>query len=167
MKKDREFHTVRGYQMLNSENRLLTSSMEDYLEMIYRVCVKEGYARINQLADKLNVRPSSTTKIVKKLKDLGLVEYEKYGIVELTQDGKEMGQFLLKRHKIIEEFLKNLGTKETLLKDTEMIEHDVSINTLQNIEILNSFLYSNPDIVQRYEVFKDEFYTESQVSRPS
>lgn len=161
MKKDREFHTVRGYQMLNSENKLLTSSMEDYLEMIYRVCIEEGYIRINQLAHKLNVRPSSSTKVVKKLKELGLVDYQRYGVVQLTKDGIEMGSFLLKRHKIIEEFLKNLGIEETLLKDTEMIEHDVSINTLRNIYILNDFLYNNPDVINRFENFKEKFYEDT------
>lgn len=157
MKKDREFHTVRGYQMLNSENKLLTSSMEDYLEMIYRVCIEEGYIRINQLAHKLNVRPSSSTKVVKKLNVLGLVDYQRYGVVQLTDEGKEMGKFLLKRHEIIEEFLKNLGIEETLLKDTEMIEHDVSINTLRSIYMLNEFLYNNPDVIKRFENFKEEF----------
>ena len=69
MKTNKEFHTVRGYQMLSSESKVLTSSMEDYLEMIYRIYLDDGYARINQLADKLNVRPSSTT--VQKLYELG------------------------------------------------------------------------------------------------
>ncbi|SKC65067.1 metal-dependent transcriptional regulator [Maledivibacter halophilus] len=162
MEKDREFHTVRGYQMLNSENKLLTSSMEDYLEMIYRVCIKEGYIRINQLAHKLNVRPSSTTKVVKKLNVMGLVDYQRYGIVQLTENGKEVGRFLLKRHRIIEEFLKNLGVEKTLLKDTEMIEHDVSINTLKKIYMLNEFLYNNPDVIKRFKNFKKEFYKENQ-----
>ena len=76
MKTDREFYTVRGYQILDSGNKILSSSLEDYLEMIYRICLDEGYARINQLADKLNVRPSSTTKIVQKLCELGFVEYK-------------------------------------------------------------------------------------------
>ena len=61
--------------MLNSEDKILTSSLEDYLEMIYRICLEDGYARINQLADKLNVRPSSTTKVVQKLCELKLVDY--------------------------------------------------------------------------------------------
>ncbi|WP_425449129.1 metal-dependent transcriptional regulator [Dethiothermospora halolimnae] len=157
MKKERIFHTARGYQMLNSENKLLTPSMEDYLEMIYRVCLEEGYIRVNQLAARLNVRPPSVTKVVKKLKNLGLVEYEKYGVVKLTEEGKELGQFLLRRHGIIEEFLKKLGIEKTLLRDTEMIEHDVSINTLKSIHILNKFLDENPDVIKKYKKFKEKF----------
>lgn len=157
LKKEMEFHTVRGYQMLNAENKVLTSSMEDYLEMIYRICLGEGYVRVNQLAERLNVRPSSTTKVVLKLKELGLVGYQKYGIIQPTREGKVIGEFLLERHKIIEEFLKNLGIEDTRLKDTEMIEHDVSLSTLQNIYILNAFLSENLDVKERYEIFKIKF----------
>lgn len=158
MKINREFHTVRGYQMLNSEKKILTSSLEDYLEMIYRICLEEGYTRINQLADKLNVRPSSTTKIVQKLCKLELVDYQKYGIIQLTEDGKTIGEFLLKRHEIIQEFLKNLGIEDTLLKDTELIEHDVSQSTLKAIYSLNKFLSDNPQVKNQYEVYKRKLY---------
>jgi len=163
VKKEKEFHTVRGYQILNAEDKLLTSSMEDYLEMIYRICLEEGYIRINQLAEKLNVRPSSATKVVKKLRELGLVDYQRYGIVQLTKEGEDIGAFLLKRHIIIEEFLRNLGIEETLLKDTEMIEHDVSINTLGSIHVLNQFFIKNPDIVERYKSFKKELDDDIQI----
>lgn len=158
MKIDREFHTVRGYQMLNSEDKILTSSLEDYLEMIYRICLEDGYARINQLADKLNVRPSSTTKVVQKLCELKLVDYQRYSIIQLTEEGKEIGEFLLKRHEIIQEFLKNLGIEQTLLKDTELIEHDVSLSTLQSIYILNKFLSQNPEVKKQYEAFRIKFH---------
>ncbi len=36
-----------------------------------------------------------------------MVDYEKYGIIQLTGgEGKSLGKFLLNRHNIIEEFLK-------------------------------------------------------------
>jgi hypothetical protein len=57
MGKNQEFHTVRGYQLIKQTDRQLTSAMEDYLEMIYRNILKEGYMRINTLADMLNVKP--------------------------------------------------------------------------------------------------------------
>ncbi len=132
--------------------------MEDYLEMIYRICREDGYIRVNQLALRLNVRPSSTTKTVQKLKELGLIEYQKYTAIKLTEEGEVIGEFLLKRHEIIEEFLKKLGIQETLLKDTEMIEHDVSLNTVKSLKLFNQFLNDNPDVVLRYESFKKAFY---------
>jgi len=166
LKQEREFYTVRGYRMLNAENRLLTPSMEDYMEMIYRTCMEEGYERINGLAEKLNVRPSSTTKVIQKLRQMGLVDYRKYGIIQLTDEGSAVGSFLLRRHGIIEDFLENLGISETLLEDTEMIEHDVSLNTLRSIYVFNRFLDENPDVKVRYETFRKEFNRDIDLTYP-
>jgi Mn-dependent DtxR family transcriptional regulator len=162
---DNYFRTVRGYQIINSENKLLTSSMEDYLEMIERTCMNDGYIRIKQLSANLNVKPASASRIIQKLKELGLVNYEKYGIIRLTDDGKNIGDFLLKRHIIIDEFLKNLGIKETL-KDTEMIEHDISINTLKSILIFNKFLITNPNIKKEYNSFRKKIIKEIDLNYP-
>jgi Mn-dependent DtxR family transcriptional regulator len=163
---DNYFRTVRGYQMINSENKLLTSSMEDYLEMIERTCMDNGYIRIKQLAASLNVKPASASRIIQKLKELELVNYEKYGIIKLTDDGKNIGEFLLKRHMIIDEFLKNLGIKQTL-KDTEMIEHDISINTLKNIYIFNKFIATYPNIRKEYNNFRKNIKKDIDLSYPN
>ena len=99
-----KFHTVRGYQLLEQNKKILTSAMEDYLEMIYRYSLTEGYVRINTISELLNVQASSATKMVQKLSQLGLVDYKKYGIISLTETGSEIGKFLLERHQTIEYF---------------------------------------------------------------
>ena len=154
MKNDNEFYTFRGYTMMKNKKRPLTASMEDYMEMIYRLCIKDGYVRINQLASMLNVQAPSATKTAQKLAELGLVSYEKYGVVQLTQKGNEVGEFLLERHKTIEAFLKNIGVKEMAFKDTEMIEHNISMETYECIKMLNLFLEANPDFIKSFEEFK-------------
>lgn len=151
-----DFHTVRGYQLLAQEDKLLTSAMEDYLEMIYRNIQKDGYMRIKTLAKLLNVRPSSATKMVQKLTELELLSYEKYGIISLTENGKKYGKFLLNRHNIIENFLKTIGTSDNLLTETELIEHNISVSTLNNIHQLNRFFETHPEILEKFIKFKAE-----------
>ena len=146
---------MRGYQLLRRDKKLLTSAMEDYLEMIYRNSLKDGYMRINTLADLLNVQASSTTKMVQKLAHLGLVDYEKYGIILLTEGGREIGKFLLNRHRTIETFLKFLGVSENILIETELVEHNISPETTEKIEMLNKFLGQNPQFVEEFEKFKE------------
>lgn len=102
----------------------------------------------------MNVRPSSTTKVVQRLCELGLVDYQRYGIIQLTKDGKSIGEFLLERHEIIEAFLRNIGVKDTLLKDTELIEHDVSLSALEAIDSLNKFLSENSQVKKQYETYR-------------
>jgi len=119
---------VRGYQLLEQKKKTLTPAMEDYLEMIYRASLKRWlYSHHHPLRAPLNVRAPSATKMVQKLTGLGLLHYKKYGIVFLTESGKEIGQFLLERHNTVEKFLKFLGVGENLLVETELIEHNISL----------------------------------------
>jgi len=155
MKGKKEFHTVRGYQLLEQNKRVLTSSMEDYLEMIYRHSLESGYIRINTLSELLNVHPSSATKMVQKLVKSGMVNYQKYGIIFLTEKGKQVGQYLYDRHNIIEKFLSIIGINENILVETELIEHNISPNTLLNIDLFNKFLEENPDFAERFREFKE------------
>ena len=148
-----KFYTVRGYQNLQQQQQLLTPAMEDYLEMVYRHSLVEGYMRINTLAELLNVAAPSATKMVQKLNQLGLLNYKKYGIIFLTDNGREIGEFLLHRHNIIEKFLKYLGDEEHILIETELIEHDISALTLQKLNLFNQFLEQNPDILNQYQLF--------------
>lgn len=148
-----KFHTVRGYQLLSQNKNLLTSAMEDYLEMIYRNSLVEGYMRVNTLSDLLNVAAPSATKMVQKLSKLGLLDYKKYGIIFLTENGREIGRFLLDRHNTIQQFLRNLGVSDDILIETELIEHYVSVTTLNKIGLFNKFLQNNPEVSKKLSEF--------------
>ncbi|HBI26543.1 MAG TPA: DtxR family transcriptional regulator [Peptococcaceae bacterium] len=150
----RKFHTVRGYQLLEQKKNTLTPAMEDYLEMIYRASQKDGYIRITNLSALLNVRAPSATKMVQKLSLLELLHYKKYGIIFLTESGEEIGQFLLERHNSVEKFLRFLGVGENLLVETELIEHNISLHTLQLLGSFNQFLEENPYVREQFNSFK-------------
>ena len=156
MQEIEKFYTVRGYELLEKSKEHLTSAMEDYLEMIYRHSFDDGYIRINNLSELLNVHASSTTKMVQRLAKLDLVDYKRYGLVVLTKQGEEIGEFLLKRHEILEIFLKHLGI-ECVLQEVELMEHSITSNTLKNINLLNFFLESNPGILTNFKNFQDKY----------
>ncbi|WP_350344297.1 MarR family transcriptional regulator [Proteinivorax tanatarense] len=151
-----KFRTVRGYKLTNQAVDKLTSSMEDYLEMIYRFYQTEGM-RVTDLAKYLNVRESSVTKMMQRLADLGLVSYKKYGTIKLTKKGEEIGGFLLSRHKIVELFLKNICLNSVSIKDVELIEHNCSLETLHSFHTFNSFLSCHPEFKTQLLDFKTEF----------
>lgn len=150
-----KFHTVRGYQLLEQNKNQLTSAMEDYLEMIFRNSLIEGYMRINTLSELLNVQAPSATKMVQKLTAMGLLFYKRYGIIFLTENGKEIGKFLLERHNIIEAFLRHLGVGDSILLETELIEHNITAETLQKINCLNKFFDSDSQLAKSFQSFKD------------
>ncbi|SHI80716.1 iron dependent repressor, metal binding and dimerization domain protein [Lutispora thermophila] len=148
------FHTVRGYEILGKQQQVLSHSMEDYLEMIYRSSMVEGYTRINTLAELLNVQAPSATRMVQKLSKLGFVKYERYSIVRLTPKGEKVGKFLLDRHQIIEEFLKLIGVEDKLLKNVELIEHNVTVDALNKIEMLNKFFNTYPETLEKFMEYR-------------
>ena len=152
-----DFHTARGYENINLNKKLLTPSMEDYLEMIYRCCESTGFIKLNKLAQNLNVRDSSASKMMKKLGDIGFIKYEPYGVISLTDEGKSIGKYLLERHNIIEEFLINIGVKEEVLIETELIEHVISSSTVEKIYMLNEFISSNSQIGEEFKKFKNKY----------
>lgn len=134
----------------------MTPSMEDYLEMIYRNCLAEGYTRVRVLAESLNVQAPSASRMIQKLSELDLLDYERYGVIRLTESGEELGEFLYNRHQIVEEFLTYLGVTESLLAETEMIEHHLSLDTLDRIAQLNNFFQDNPQIHKEYQDYSAE-----------
>ena len=137
--KNAEFRTARGYQIANDREGILTSSMEDYLEMIYRICTEKSYARVGMLSAKLHVKPSSASKMIFKLSGTGYIKYDRYGIIMLTDKGGAYGKYLLQRHNIIENFLSFLGSGDAF-KETELIEHSLSERTVKNLDALLGFI---------------------------
>lgn len=149
---DKEFHTFREY--MKKDEDLLTASMEDYLEMIYRLSGETGYTRINDISAALNVQPPSATRMVQKLAEIGTLDYEKYGVIVLSKKGKKLGGYLLERHQMVEDFLKMLGIKEDLLMETEKIEHTISTQTLKRLADFVDFFKHRPDVLSDFESFR-------------
>lgn len=126
-----QFYTLKGYARL--EKAAVTSAMEDYLEMIYRIQMGGEPVRIGTLAAKLNVKPSSASKMVGNLKNQGFAASEKYGYVTLTETGNKLGKYLVFRHDTLHRFLCHLNQSENELEQVEKIEHFINAQTVENM----------------------------------
>ncbi|PWW05678.1 DtxR family iron (metal) dependent repressor [Paenibacillus cellulosilyticus] len=114
-----------------------TPSMEDYLERIYKLIDEKGYARVSDIAEGLEVHPSSVTKMIQKLDKDNYLIYEKYRGLILTNKGKKMGKRLVDRHQLLESFLEIIGVQEeNIYRDVEGIEHHLSWDSITCIETL-------------------------------
>lgn len=134
MKED--FYTLKGYHLKN--HRVMSASMEDYLEMIYRECSNGGFIRINLLAEKLHVKPSSASKMAQKLKETGYISFAKYGVIVLTDAGEKYGEYLIYRHNVLNRFFCALNHSTSALEEVEQIEHFISKTSVENLEKLLS-----------------------------
>lgn len=146
--RDSKFRTVRGYQILSQESGALTPAMEDYLEMIYRLHLQSKYARVGKLAELLQVRPPSASRMVAKLSSLGYLVNDRYEIILLSPKGLEAGAALLDRHNTVLNFLKHLGCLDPLA-ETELIEHAISPHTIGQLKILLAHVQGDASLQQK------------------
>lgn len=105
--------------------------MEDYIEMIFRTQKEE--IRATELAVLLNIKTSSVSKMIVKLKEQNLINYEKYGLIKLTDKGKNLGTYLLKRHNILLNLFNKINKQDNSYL-VEQIEHFFSPELIFNIE---------------------------------
>lgn len=84
---------------------MTTGNREDYLINILRLTEGEGVAKTTELASYMGVSPASVSEMIKVLAKEGLVEYEKYKGVSLTEKGTTYARQLRKRHHVLERFL--------------------------------------------------------------
>ncbi|MDO5520838.1 MAG: iron dependent repressor, metal binding and dimerization domain protein [bacterium] len=141
MSEPSNFYTQKCYQQ-NSSNPL-TPTMEDYLEMIYRLLLRNPVVRIGELSVQLNVKPSSSTKIVQTLKEKGYINYEQYSYISLTEQGEALGAYLYARHNILHDFFCTVNHSNSELEVVEMVEHFIDKETLENIEHLTHYLHDH------------------------
>ncbi|QWU14792.1 iron (metal) dependent repressor, DtxR family [Paenibacillus sophorae] len=139
-----------------------TPSMEDYLERIYKLIDEKGYARVSDIAEGLEVHPSSVTKMIQKLDKDEYLIYEKYRGLVLTTKGKKVGKRLVDRHKLLEEFLTIIGVQEqNIYRDVEGIEHHLSWDSITCIESLVEFFRRDESRIQLLDQIHQELYSES------
>ncbi len=130
--------------------------MEDHIEQIYMLIEQKGYARVSDIAESLSVLPSSVTKMVQKLDKDGYLVYERYRGLMLTPKGLKLGKRLVKRHDLLEQFLRLIGVQENLIyDDVEGIEHHLSWNSIDRIADLIQVMEENPQFIQKLEELKE------------
>ncbi|SER82724.1 transcriptional regulator MntR [Salisediminibacterium halotolerans] len=126
-----------------------TPSMEDYLERIYILIEDKGYARVSDIADALQVHPSSVTKMVQKLDSNEYLVYEKYRGLVLTGKGKKIGKRLVYRHELLESFMRIIGVDESgIYEDVEGIEHHLSWDAIDRIGDVVQYFEENPSRIE-------------------
>jgi len=137
----------------------LSGRTEDYLRSIYEIVERKGFARVRDIARELDVKPSSVVEMLKKLQEMSLVVYEKYGGVRLTDRGKELAEVVERRHETFRKFLELiLVPKDVALRDAHILEHRLHPKTILQFARFVEFITSyadRPRFVRRWlEEFK-------------
>lgn len=124
--------------MNKNADKKISPSLEDYLEAIYNLRRLNTSVRVTDIAVELGIAKPSVNNAMTILKEKGLVNQEKYGLVELTLAGEQRAEYVLTKHTNIKAFLiKVLGVDEVTAEvEACKIEHVISDNTVKKMNIL-------------------------------
>ena len=117
-----------------------SSTVENYLKAVYlgtsRLPAGTRLLPMGQLAAALGVAPGTATTMVKALAESGLVEYEPYNGVCLTEAGSKLAATVLRRHRLVELFLVQvMGMRwDEVHDDAEHLEHAVSDRLIERMD---------------------------------
>lgn len=113
----------------------LTPHMEDYVEAIFMLAASNKVVRVKDIAKKLNIKMPSVSAALARLKEMELIDYEKYGYVELTERGNELADRVLKRHNCLIDFFANVLQVDCGAAEGEAcrVEHDLEPDTCSQI----------------------------------
>src|SRR5881396_3567549 len=129
-----------------------SAAVEDYLERILELIDSKGYARVVDIATSLKISQASVTNMVQRLGGDGLLKYEKYRGLVLTQAGEKLARNIAHRHRLLSDFLTLLGLSERVIRhDVEGMEHHISPPTLRAIQALTRQLRRRPALRAKLE----------------
>jgi len=126
--------------MNNVEN--LSSSLEDYLETIYKLVKENRVARSKDIASELNVTRASVTGALKLLSSKGLINYDPYKYITLTDEGESIARKVARRHSILKDFLVDILSVEPELADASAckMEHAISGVVLDKLMLFAKYI---------------------------
>jgi len=114
--------------------KALSSSVDEYLEEMYRCELCDERITTKGLAARLDVSMPSVSEMLPKLRKMGFVSHEARGDTSLTMKGKVVGGKVYKKHETIKRFLLSIGlTEASASKEACKLEHELSDNALKRL----------------------------------
>lgn len=106
----------------------LSAAAQDYLKQIYKLQARHGRATTSAIAESMSVTPASVSGMLRKLAALGLIDHRRYRGACLTPAGGRAAMEMIRRHRLIEEYLSrrlDLPIDE-LHAEADRLEHALS-----------------------------------------
>jgi len=136
----------------------LSSSLEDYLEVIYNFIQDNQKVRAIDISRELNVSRASVSEALKKLADKTLINYSRYETLSLTEEGKNYALEVLGKHKSIQKFFEEIlgAGHEESCENACRIEHVISKDIMDRLIAFTKFTELYPEIYNRFTKYYKE-----------
>lgn len=130
----------------------LTDSLGRYVLAIYELSLENHVARSKDIADTVGVSRPSVTGALQKLDKAGLIQYEPYGYVVLTEAGEAEARQLLLKHRATQDFLQlALGLPNNRAEQVAAeIEQHLPADVLCRLVQFNNHYREHPEMRYRW-----------------
>ncbi len=115
---------------------MISPTIEDYLKAIYKLEKHHGRVTTSAIAEKLAVSDPTVTSMIKKLAREKLLKHVSYHGVVLTEKGERIAIGVIRKHRVVELFLKEiLGLDwDKVHVEAEKLEHVISDEILDRMD---------------------------------
>ncbi|MDQ7028763.1 MAG: metal-dependent transcriptional regulator [Ardenticatenia bacterium] len=90
---------------MTAPDREITEAMQRYAAEIFRLQQDCEFVSPSLLELHLEISPQAVSRMLRRMRDAGLVEHEPYRGVRLTQAGEQVALPIIRRHRLAEVFL--------------------------------------------------------------
>ena len=121
-------------------------TVENYLKALLSLTTETGETGVSDLSKEIGVSTPTANSMVKRLAEEGLVRYERYRPVQMTEAGRRAAAHVLRRHRLTEMFLvekMNFGWEE-VHAIAEQVEHIDSPEFFRRMDELMDFPTRDP-----------------------
>ncbi len=84
---------------------MASQTIENYMKTLFSLSEQSDKINVTDLANSMDVSLPTVNSMVKKLASMGLVKYEKYKPLEITELGKKEAALIIRKHRLTEMFL--------------------------------------------------------------
>lgn len=112
-----------------------STGVGEYLEAVYKLGEGASPVAVPALAERLGITSASANEMVRKLAERGLLVYEPYKGVTLTEEGRRQALSVIRRHRLWERFLADfLGMAwDQVHEEACRLEHATSAHLEQRL----------------------------------
>jgi DtxR family Mn-dependent transcriptional regulator len=125
---------------------MISPTVEDYLKTIYKLQKQDEKVSTSAIAEKLELSNATVTAMIKKLAERKFLEHVSYYGVVLTDEGRKAALGVIRRHRLVELFLKEiLGLPwDKIHAEAEKLEHVISDELLDRIDSILGYPKADP-----------------------
>ncbi|MBD1420980.1 metal-dependent transcriptional regulator [Sphingobacterium chuzhouense] len=125
---------------------MISHTEENYLKAMFGFMDEQGEITVNELSKHLSIKMPTVNGMMKRLSEKGLVHYESYKPLKLTEEGKKLAALVIRKHRLTEMYLvekMGFGWEEVHII-AEQIEHIQSPEFFDKMDELLGYPQHDP-----------------------